>query len=1820
MLDSYERDFNINKHLLRSPTTRNYIVEGRELIKIDGGRIAYVMIDDNAISLEKFKQNYRDDIKQFLKISIEISVAFSNMHDQNVIHLDIKPQNILITPEGHVKLMDFGVSQVVSMKQPSVPFSGNPVGTYAYMSPEATGRFSRHIDFSADIYSTGMTFYRMLNGEPAFVGQNIELVHAHIAKNPTPIHTIHTEIPEQISEIIQKCLEKKPEDRFSSMAALSRALEYCYNCLNEDKPLNSFNLSNFVDIGVFSIPDKLYGREKEINYLKELLFKTINSTKLSMIAGYSGCGKTALVTELNRILVSDEFINEFGNDFKAIYASGKYNQFQNQPYEGIIQIMSQLLYQLTLMDKDEFDSFKVEIIKQTKGNLALLNKVLPSLESVLGPQPQVETLGRASEAEERFASTVIGFLQSFGIKDKILLFLFLDDLQWSDTSSLQILEGLVAKSGSKIFLVGAYRDNEVDSAHPLIQTIDHMETNNLYVDKITLESLKLEDVNNLISDTLRVDSEETKELSNEIFNKTQGNAFFTRELFLNLYSEKLVRYSLEDSKWLWDLNEIRTQNFSENVVDFMVKNFEKFEPEVQNLLSVASCIGSSFSIRELSTALDLSVDKISELAYTPICEGWIQEKNNNIKWQHDRLQQASYVRMNEEKRQETHLQLGMRLWNESLQNDTLDSSLFDIVNHFLLVDNTKFTEEEINRLISLYIKASEIAIDASAFAPSLSFAKKAVELLGDNPFANNYDLAFQAHLLLARAHYVNSNYEDSEEAFNKTLENSEEKLQKLRVLLALNEMYYVTSQFEKSFTLMLEMYQISKIFKDVPLEDPQEILKFSFEKYGQIVKLLEERGDTPLSEIALENDEEVYLTNAISANCIASVFLAANSIPVHFLSLSLVNLEGFLKYGKNKFTSSILGLATWVVTLFFKNVALGQKFLETADIVLNEFKSENSIGKLILYKAQVTSYMPDFNHATKNGREYCDRSFIILNSVGDYSFAGFAAQHGTTHHFRFGTNIHKQLERHKKCVAFYRKTKWANTEDLDSSTISALKVVAGIEPEYNPKYIQENFTNARLSRMHHNYYHAWALYFQRKYVEAFEAASKAQAYLEDAFGLNQFNDFFTLMILILTQMYSIVPEEKKSEIIAGIEGCKKYIDEFDAAYIAFFKPYKAFVEAEILRIKEPENVSKICNAYDEAIRLGDEMGNFWITGYSNELCGEYLIKCGFDNSKFASIYIHNAIGIWESIGASIKTKQLYDLYPKYAIRQTVKQNTVPNASNNQAIDKSFASDRSVASVSEGSDSGLDTETIIKATQALSKEIDLSKLLEQLMNIVMENAGATSGALILKSHDDKYYIEACSWKIISRVEIDVNDTEKDVGVCVKIVKSVFSTKNSITYPNIQKDNTFKNDVHIRNYKTLSLFCTPIINKNEILGVLYLENNKIESVFHHGRSSVIHHLMSSVSANVENARNVKNIMELNTSYERFLPREFLRLLNKGDVRNIVNGDNVTHNCSVSFLDIRNFTGITENLSSSGSMHFVNQFLEYICPEIENNQGFIDKFIGDAVMSLYPKQSINGLFGVVGMIHALERLNADHYQNKDKLKIGIGLHYGILQLGTVGYANRMDGTAIGDVVNTASRLESLTKGFGVNIIISQDFFDQLIKEGNNDFGTIQFCKLGDFILKGRTKPTSLYEVYDTTWKDDVSPREHLKQILELFISRRFKECQELCNKLIKENPENHFILDFYSETAGLYDKYEVADDWDGSISLTKDGTSKTPEYPLKIVESANLLNNADYEELERYRRIFGKLNSKKASNYCIQWNPIKKKYEKVDLSTNIDVQKSE
>ncbi len=769
-------------------------------LEFHGNGYMLVMEDFGGISLSQFAQNQPLDIQTFLAIAIQIADILHGLYQHRVIHKDIKPANILIHPDTkQIKLIDFSISSLLPRETQEIQNPNILEGTLAYISPEQTGRMNRGIDYRSDFYSLGVTFYELLTGKlPFFSDDPMELVHYHLAKIAPQIHKINTNIPVVIAQIVAKLIAKNAEERYQNALGLKQDLQQCLIQWKETGKISEFVIAQQDISDRFIIPEKLYGREREVAQLLAAFErvsqgdgeKTCNS-EILLVAGFSGIGKTAVVNEVHKPIVQQ----------RGYFIKGKFDQFQrNIPFSAFVQAFRDLMGQLLSESDAQLVNWKSKIIEAVGENGQVIIDVIPELEQIIGKQPPAPELS-GSAAQNRFNLLFQKFLQVFSTKEHPLV-IFIDDLQWSDSASLNLLKSLITESESGYLLIlGAYRDNEVFPAHPLMLTLDEIQKSKRTVNTITLAPLDQKTVNHLVADTLNCAEELAQPLTELVFQKTNGNPFFTTQFLKALHEEKWIDFNQSLGYWQCDMASVRQLALTDDVVEFMAAQLQKLPSQTQEVLKLAACIGNQFDLNTLAMISEQSEADAADGLWKALQEGLIlpisetykffQSKELEkthcdrhftvpYKFLHDRVQQAAYSLISEIQKQATHYRIGKRLLlNLSLQER--DDIIFDIVNQLNIGQTLIEDEIEKKQLIELNFTASQKAKASTACEAAKTYLKVGIGLLADNAWTTAYDLAFQLHLALAEAQLMSVDFESLEKTISTLLKFANSPLDQAKI-------------------------------------------------------------------------------------------------------------------------------------------------------------------------------------------------------------------------------------------------------------------------------------------------------------------------------------------------------------------------------------------------------------------------------------------------------------------------------------------------------------------------------------------------------------------------------------------------------------------------------------------------------------------------------------------------------------------------------------------------------------------------------------------------------------------------------------------------------------------------------------------------------------------------------------------------------------------------------------------------------------------------------------------------------------------------------
>ncbi|MGH1395314.1 MAG: ATP-binding protein, partial [Trichormus sp.] len=831
-LTRYKQEYEITHSLNTDNIIRAYDLRRYQ------NSLVMLLEDFGGQSLNNFIRKYDFTLEEFLTIAIKITEGLISIHTANIIHKDINPSNIVYNQKtGKLKIIDFGISSNLSQENQKLCNVNQLEGILAYIAPEQTGRMNRGIDYRSDFYSLGVTFYEILTHQLPFpINDPLELVHCHLAQAPKTPQELISSLPLAISDIVMKLLAKTPEERYQSAWGIKADLEICFEQLKTCGGISQFTLGSQDISDKFHIPQKLYGREPQINQLLTT-FERVNSqgsTEIMLISGYSGIGKTALVNEIYKPITRQ----------KGFFIQGKFDQLRRDiPYAAITQAFQDLVRQLLSEPEINLQVWKEKILAALGNHAQIIIDVIPELEKILGKQPAIEQLV-GTEAQNRFNLFFARFISIFSRQEHPLV-IFLDDLQWADLASLNFLELITSNSESQyLLIIGAYRDNEVSPTHPLMQTLEKIIQAEANVNQITVTPLELNHINQLIADTLHCSIADTQPLGNLIAQKTGGNSFFLTQLLQNLYKEKLLFFnytqlpiSNKDTKrilWQWDFQAIQNLEITNNVIDLMVKKIEKLDENTQNILKLAACIGNQFDLELLSivnkkyptlTAQQLQ-QAITEGLIVPLTNdykipllwNWDEVSSNcseissdfipkyhksiTYKFLHDRVQQAAYSIILEDKKL-VHLQIG-RILVKNSKDKYLEENIFNIVNQFNEGLELITEQSERDHLSQLFLQAGKKSKASTAYETALRYLKKGLTLLSADSWEIQYELTFEFYIEILEILYVITKFDEFEKLCDYLLTKTKNIFDKTKVIQNQITYYFTIFQHDKAIDIALK--------------------------------------------------------------------------------------------------------------------------------------------------------------------------------------------------------------------------------------------------------------------------------------------------------------------------------------------------------------------------------------------------------------------------------------------------------------------------------------------------------------------------------------------------------------------------------------------------------------------------------------------------------------------------------------------------------------------------------------------------------------------------------------------------------------------------------------------------------------------------------------------------------------------------------------------------------------------------------------------------------------------------------------------------------
>ena len=953
-LTRYKQEYEITRSLQIDGAIKVY-----ELLPYKN-TLAMVLEDFEAQSLDILTQSQTFSLAEFLSIAIQIARGLGEIHAANIIHKDINPSNIVYNPQtGKVKIIDFGISTKFSRENPTIKNPHLIEGTLAYMSPEQTGRMNRTLDRSTDFYSLGATFYRLLTQRLPFETDDpLELVHCHIAKQPIPPHELNPEVPRAVSNIVMKLLAKTSEDRYQNTLGLKADLNECLTQLQQNGEILDFPLVRDEISDRFAIPQKLYGREAEIETLLSTFQRIAEetdrrSTEMVLVGGYAGIGKSVLVQEIYKPITQQ----------RGYFISGKFDQFQrNIPYSAIASAFKSLVQQLLTESDAQLAQWREKLLAAFGANGQVLIDVIPEIEQIIGSQPPVQLL-EPTETRNRLNTVFLNFLQVFCQKAHPLV-IFLDDLQWADSATLKLLEVIMSdRDLGYLMCIGAYRDREVDLNHPLIKMRDRLAEQGAIVNTIILTPLQLAEIAQLISDALHQEPEIVKPLAELVYQKTSGNPFFINEFIKSIYEENLLTFDRAGKSWQWDIAQIEALGITDNVVDLMLEKLRKLSKATQEALYLAACIGNTFDLTTLCKVCKSSAEKTFHNLLPAIQLGLIQPTSSleitssetplesaliveEYKFQHDRVQQAAYALIDDDRKQSVHLQIG-RLLLRKLGKAELGDKLFTLVDHLNKGRGLLERDSEKIELAELNLSAGKKAKESTAYTASRDYLILANDVFPADIWQERYAMAIDLYKELAELEYLNGNFEQSQALIEKSIQQAKSAVERAEFYYLRINQYTLLGRYSEAIDVGMTALKL--------LESELATDKFQAAFEREVREYRENLGTRGIS--SLYNSPEMEIPEKIAALKILSRLFPTAWI----LAPTLRNVIGFkavnlnLKYGHTPVSAMIYGFMAFIIAHVLHDYRSGYEYTSLGMKLADKYKDLASKAVVTQFHANAIS-------------------------------------------------------------------------------------------------------------------------------------------------------------------------------------------------------------------------------------------------------------------------------------------------------------------------------------------------------------------------------------------------------------------------------------------------------------------------------------------------------------------------------------------------------------------------------------------------------------------------------------------------------------------------------------------------------------------------------------------------------------------------------------------------------------------------------------------------------------------------------------------------
>jgi predicted ATPase/signal transduction histidine kinase len=1377
------------------------------------------------LNLKDYLAQHRPVLSEKVIIAISLCQLLDVLHKRGLLHGNFCSENVIVHPAIlSTTLLDFKLASPIPKE---VHGSDLPDSlALAYMAPELSGNVTDNADERADLYSLGIVLYELFGESLPFrdLHNPQALIHAHLAVPPPFLLQVNPEVPATIAQIIHKLLTKAPEARYQSAAGVQADLEQCTALLGQKGEIPVFSLAQFDAAPRLQFPVPLFGREHEIRLLRQV-WQRINrgAAEQVWISGQAGIGKTTLA----------EQVHAWAKQEKASIAKGKFDLLSaNKPYEGIIQAMGGLI-ELWLTRKDEELMYWREKVREAIGKeVKILTSIIPHLNLLMGSQSPVVAQLEGPEAQYRFHTVLRNFIKALADEAHPLVFQ-LDDLQWADSATLNLLQELFSDDEFSYFIfLGIYRKEEVGQDHPLTSLLKNKKPGFGKLE-MELSNLSLSEVNKFLAETFQESPANTEELADVLFAKTKGNPLFLTQFLRTAFQAGLVCKKTEKGAvpadgWSWDISGIQQLPQTENVLSLMISRFNQLDKETQALLVIAACIGKRFSQGLIIELIGDLVEYPQAVLKKAIDEGYITidiateagNKGTIYRFLHDRLLQAVYSTLGDEHRLHVHHQIGGLLLAKLEENNEV---LFDVVTHLSLAGQLLNREEQL-KLAELNLQAGLKAVGATGYGVALKYFQDGLALMPQNSWQSHYQLVLDLHTEAAYTAYLTGAFDQLEVHIQEVEQHSLQVLDKARAVDT--KIQSLIARNEGLAAVDTAMSILAELGVKLPRNPGKAAILASLIKTEWMLK---RKGIQKLAGLPRMTDPKALAIMQIMGSVGAAVSRSAPMLfPVFVCKLVQLSIK------KGNTIASIPAYSGYGVlqTALFNKVQTGYAYGKLAVNLLESLRADAAVAKTYVV---IAAFLDFWINPLRNSIEIAKKVYEAGLKNGDLEFAASGLMIQCTHGYLAGEPLpqlaakmdaYSQNILQLKQELLYQQTQLFHQAVLNLMQEGELSVNLQGEVFDERRVITPAFRESSKTGVYYLYLHKLILaYFSGQYSMAQEYSNFLADKREDVMGSAVLPAYIFYDALLQAARYQQLPPAEQKKAFSKIKKARNSMDKWARHAPMNFRHKYNLLQAEMYRLKGDYLSAR--TEYDNAVQGAHEQRYLQEKAIALELAGQsFLFQ---DKQEAANDYLLKAYKAYQQWGAKAKAGQMLRQYP------ALQSLTIDGAGGLSVV----------------SNKALNVESLLKAATALSSEMRLDKMLENLLTIVLQQAGAQEGYVLINKDD--------SLEVVAKGRAGQAEVEFLAGLPVEeynelpssIINLTFRIKEELVLSDAQNDKRFAADAVVAIRYIRSVLCFPVIRQQRVLGIIYLHNTLTTGAFTATQLQLLRLLSGQIAVALENA---------------------------------------------------------------------------------------------------------------------------------------------------------------------------------------------------------------------------------------------------------------------------------------------------------------------------------------------------------------------------------